>query len=132
MNWWNAVVAMTTRCYRKTRSSAQRVITCSVRNACADLQRKSSVRYIFNVVKYQASYKIGCPSNASLALDWGCRRVSLCFSVVAGRGGEWLKVGGRWRENNEVVECGCCYDDEVLLENTLTCADGARAGRQRK
>ena len=28
------------------------------------------------------------------------------------------------RENKELVECGCCYDDEVLPEDTLTCSEG--------
>ncbi|XP_049804091.1 uncharacterized protein LOC126243001 [Schistocerca nitens] len=28
------------------------------------------------------------------------------------------------KENNELLECGCCYDNEVLAEDVVTCAEG--------
>lgn len=28
------------------------------------------------------------------------------------------------RARNELQTCGCCYDDEVLFEDMLTCAEG--------
>ena len=28
------------------------------------------------------------------------------------------------KEDNELMECGCCFDDEVLQEDMLPCPDG--------
>ncbi|XP_049838075.1 uncharacterized protein LOC126282429 [Schistocerca gregaria] len=28
------------------------------------------------------------------------------------------------KENNELLECGCCFDNEVLVEDVVTCAEG--------
>lgn len=28
------------------------------------------------------------------------------------------------KENNELIECGCCFDDECLFEDMAPCEDG--------
>ena len=34
------------------------------------------------------------------------------------------------RENSELLECNCCFDDEVLQEDMLPCADGHLSCRE--